>query len=63
MNNDSLRSITSRETHKYQQHKNTLHKKVQVLTTGYQEIKGTPQSPASNGAINFKGNLAIFTQA
>jgi hypothetical protein len=57
MNNDNLRRFTSKETHKYQQNNDKLHKKVLAKpATGYQGIKETPQSPASNGAIDFKGN-------
>ena len=39
---------------KYQQNNDNLDKKVLAKpATGYQEIKETPQSPASNGAIDF----------
>ena len=49
----------SEKTHNYQQNNDKLHKKVQVTTTGYQGIKDPPQSPASNGAIDFNAFGAL----
>jgi hypothetical protein len=50
----------SEQTHKYQQNNDKLHKKVLAKpATGYQGIKETPQSPATNGAIDFNAFVAL----
>ena len=51
-------------THKYQQTNNKLDKKVLAkFTTSCQEIKDTPQSPASNGVIDLNAKGTFRTKA